>query len=295
MTVADLEQSVRGSLRQAGLLQYVDEEETQFLEFPEGWFAEIALKDGSKVPDVENIVRRFKIDLQREQAVELDEIVRPVWKLTKIERVGSSVSFPGLEQAVRFIAALESGSLTCAVRIDVTEAALGVIHEKLSKTQVPEDAALREVVGEFLKTQLSHGGSRHWDPRRESRLELDAAALTYLFGLRDAYERLKQSIDEIFNPTIIGVRKKIIESFVRSMSYAHGARKVRRFQDALTDLPAASGGAYSARQKFATNYEFYELLLDEEKRDLEAYYLDQVAKAEKDFPDFKSQYSVVFD
>jgi hypothetical protein len=292
MTVADLEHSVRGSLRQAGLLQYLDEEETQFLEFPDGWFAELVVKDGSKVREVESVVQRFKADLRREQAVELDEIVRPVWRLAKIERVGPSVSFPELEPAVRFAAGLQSGSLSCNVTVDVTEAALGVIRERVKRTGAPEDAALLEVVGEFVKFELAHGGKSYWDPRRDSRLELNAGALMYLFGQRDAYERLKQSIDEVFNPGM-GSRKESVERFVRSMNYANGMRKIGRFQDAL-DLPDP-GGAYSSGQRLPTsNYEFFKLLFDDEKRELESYYLDQVAKAEKDFPDLKTQFPAVF-
>ncbi len=293
MTVADLEQSVRGSLRQAGLLQYLDEQETQFLEFPDGWFAEIVVKDGSKLPEVESAVQRFKTDLQRDHGVELDEIVRPVWNVTAIEQVGQSVSFPGLEPAVRFRVELRSGSLSCAVTVDVTEAVLGLIRERVGKTQAPEDVALAEVVREFMRTQLAHGGKSYWDPRSDSRLELGAAALMYLFGQRDAYERLKQSVDEVFNPGV-GSRNESTERFFRLMNYAHGMRKVRRFQDALTDLPGP-GGAYSPGQRLPTsNYELYDLLFDDEKRELESYYLDQVAKAERDFPDLKSQFPAVF-
>jgi hypothetical protein len=294
MTGTDLEKSVKESLRAADLLQYVDEGESQFLEFPDGLFAELVVKDGSKLPAVENIVQRFKADLHRSQEVELDEIVRPVWSVAKIERMGPSVSFPGLEPAVRFTVVLQSGSLSCTVEVDVTEAALGMIRERLNETKAPEDAALQEIVSEFMKMQLSHGGRSYWDPRRDSRLELNAAAMMYLFGRRDAYERLKQSIDEIFSPTV-GSRKETVESFIRSMSYAQGGRKIRRFQDALTDLPGP-GGAYKPGERLPRgNYELYELLFDDEKRDLESYYLDQVAKAEKDFPNLRDVFRAVFE
>jgi hypothetical protein len=293
MTVSDLEQSVRGSLRQAGLLQYVDEDETQFLEFPDGWFAEIVLKDGSKLLEVESIVRKFKTDLQREQAVELDEIIRPVWNVARIEGVGSGITIPGLESALRFNVVLQSGDLSCTVTVDVTEAALGMIREKLSKTGAPEESALREIVSEFMKFELSHGGKSFWDPRRDSRLELDAGALMYLFGQRDAYLRLKQSIDEVFNPGV-GRERESVERFVRSVNYAQGTRKIGRFQDAMTDLPGP-GGAYSPGQRLPTsNYELFQLLFDDEKRVLESYYLDQLARAEKKYPELKAQYPGAF-
>ncbi|HEV2379248.1 MAG TPA: hypothetical protein VG206_05560 [Terriglobia bacterium] len=293
MTVSDLEESVRGSLRQAGLLQYVEESETQFVEFPDGWLAEIVLKDGSKLPEVESIVRKFKTDLQREQAIELDEIVRPVWNIAKIERIGPSVTVPGLESALRFNVTLQSGDLACTATVDVSEAALGMIRERLSKTGAPEQFALQEIVSEFMKFELSHGGKSYWDPRRDSRLTLDAGALMYVFGQRDAYERLKQSIDEVFYPGM-GQEQESIERFVRSMNYAHGMRKIGRFQDALTDLPGP-GGAYSSSQRSPTsNYELYGLLFDDEKRVLESYYLGQLAEAEKKYPHLKAQYPAVF-
>ncbi len=306
MTEADLQQCVKDSLRAAGLLQYLDEDESQFLEFPDGWFAEIVIKDGSKLPEVETILRRLKADLQRKQAIELDEIVRPVWGVAKIERIGPSVSFPGLEPAVRFAVTLRSGGLSCAVVVDVTEAALGMMRERVSQTKAPQDAALEEVVGEFVKLQVSHGGTNYWDPRKDPRLELNAAAFMYLMGHRDALRRLKGEIKVIFGARseneILGLgstspgqadsRRDQIRAFAQSLEFA-GVR-IEDFDNALLYLPAP-GGAFQPGQRLPTsNRELYETLFDEEKQELRSHYLLRVHEAMEDYPDLKKEFPKVF-
>ncbi len=306
MTVADLEQSVRGSLRQADLLQYLDEEETQFLEFPDGWFAEIVVKDGSKLPEVESVLQKFKADLQREQAVELDEIVRPAWNVATIKRAGPSVSFPGLEPAVEFIVVLESGSLPCKVTVDVTKGALELIREKVRDTKAPEDVALHKIVHEFMKLQLSHGGTSYWDPRKEPRLELNAAAFMYMMGRRDSFERLKSSIDNVFGGRtenqILGIedtattmadrRRNQIRAFVGSLNFA--GMRIRDFEQALRHLPGP-GAAFARGQQFLTlNSELYQTLFDDEKEKLREYYLHEVGYAEEDYPELAKEFPTVF-
>lgn len=297
MTVADLEQSVRGSLQEAGLLQYLDEDRTQFLEFPDGWFVEIVVKDGSKLPEVERVVQRYKEHLRRNEAGELDEIVRPVWNVKAIERVsGPSVSFPGLEPGVRFSVVLQSGSLSCAVTVNVTEGALALIREKLRDTKAREDAAVQEIVNAFMNLWLSQGGKSYWDPRKDSdsRLELNAAAFMYLMGHRDAYERLKKSIDsavkldkellkqQTTEAILRGpdLTRKSVEAFAKQLSDAQV--KIMDFERVLPYLPGTG------------NYELYSALLDFEKDKLKSYYLDGVRKAGEDFPDLKQQFPAVF-
>jgi len=294
MTVTDLEQSVRGALQEAHLLQYLDEEGTQFLQFPDGWFAEIVVKDGSKLPDVERVVQRYKEHLRCNDAGELDEIVRPVWTIAEIERVGPSVSLPGLEPGVRFTVLLQSGSLSCPVTVDVTEGALTLIREKLAETNAPEDTAIREIVEEFMNLWLSQGGTSYWDPRRDSRLELHAGAFLYLMGHRDAYDRLKRSIDNALkldrglleqkttDEILRGpdLRLKSVEAFAQRLSDRQV--KIWDFERVLPYLPGAG------------NSELYSALLDFEKDMLKNYYMDSVRRAVEDFPDLSRRFPSVF-
>lgn len=297
MTVVDVEQSVRGALQEAGLLQYLDEGQTQFLEFPDGWFAEIVVKDGSKLSEVETIVERYKEHLRRNDAGDLDEIVRPVWSIAKIERVGPSVSFPGLEPAVRFDVTLQSGSLSCDVQVDLTEGALALIRERLHETNAPEDSALQEIVREFVNLELSHGGESYLDPRRGSRLELGAAAFMYLMGHRDPTRRLKQGINSVFGRISedeiwdelkgsCDKRRERVRSFFAALKRAGVA--MRDFENVVLYLgqPEQGPGSESGLPS-ALNRELFSMLLDFEKGELKKYYVEQVEKSLKDFPDLK--------
>jgi hypothetical protein len=305
MTVTDLEKSVRGTLQEAGLLQYLDEDQTQFLEFPDGWFAEVVVKDGSKLSEVERVVERYKEHLRRNDADDLDEIVRPVWSIAKVERVGPSVSFPGLEPAVRFVVTLQSGSLSCDVKIDLTEGALALIRERLHETEAPEDTALQEIVCEFVNLELSHGGESYWDPRRGSRLELGAAAFMYLMGHRDALKMLKAEIDAVFggrtedqilglgsgSPGQVNRQLDEIRGFVQGLDFS-GVR-IEDFENALLYLPGP-GGAFRPGQRLPTsNRELYETLFDDEKADLRSIYLSRVREALEDYPELKKEFPKV--
>jgi hypothetical protein len=294
MTVIDLEQSVKGSLRTANLLQYLDEEQSQFLDFPDGWFAEIVVKDGSMLPKIETILQGFKTGLKRDQGIELSEIVRPIWNISKIERVGPSVSFPGLEPAVRFSVGLQSGSLPCTVRVDITEAALALIREKLRDTKAPEDAAVYELVQEFVRLWLSHGGTSFWDPRQESRLELNAPAFMYLMGHRDAYERLKKSVDSALKLDKGLLKQKTTEEILRGPDW--NRKSVEAFARQLADAQVKSADFERVLSCLpgTGNGELYSALLDFEKDNLKNYYLDSVRKAEEDYPDLKQQFPSVF-
>jgi len=297
MTVVDVEQSVRGALQEAGLLQYLDEDQTQFLEFPDGWFAEVVVKDGSKLLEVERIVERYKEHLRRTDAGDLDEIVRPVWSIAKIERVGPSISFPGLEPAVRFGVTLQSGSLSCEVKVDLTEGALALIRERLHETKAPEETALQEIVREFVNLELSHGGESYWDPRRGARLELGAAAFMYLMGHRDPTRRLKQGINSVFGRISedeiwdelkgsCDKRRERVRSFFAALKRAGVA--ARDFENVVPYLGQPELGPASGSGLPSTlNRELFSMLLDFEKGELKKYYVEQVEKSLKDFPEMK--------
>lgn len=287
MTVVDLEQSVRGALREAGLLQYVDEDQTQFLEFPDGWFAEIVVKDGSKLRDVERVVQRYKERLRRNEAGDLDEIVRPVWTIAKLERVGPSVSLPGLEPAIRFNVTLRSGGLSCNVKVDFTDGAIELTRKRLRETKAPEETALEELVHEFMELHLTQGGRSFWDPRRVSRLELDAAAFMAIMGRRDSVELLKASIEAVFNPPE-HVRLDSIRSYLKLVSM--GGRNAHDFKSVLADLPGPGGAFHSGDKLPTSNYELYSTLFDSEQEALRRFYLDHLRKAEMDFPELKNEF-----
>jgi len=299
MTVTDLEQSVRGALQQAGLLEYLDEGQTQFLEFPDGWFAEIVVRDGSRLAEVERVVERYKERLRRNDAGELDEIIRPLWTVAKIERAGPSVSFPGLEPAIRFAVTLRSGNLGCEVQVDLTEGALALIRERLHDTKAPEDTALQEIVREFVNLELSHGGQSYWSPRRDPHLELGTAGFMYLMGHRDPTRRLKQAINSVFGRISqdeiwdelkgsCDKRRKRVRSFFAALKRAGVA--ARDFENVVLYLgqPEQGPGSESGLPS-ALNRELFSMLLEFEKDELKKYYVEQVEKNLEDFPELKDE------
>ena len=83
MTSFELGNLIKDRLAAAGLAQYLDEAKEQYLEFPDGFFAEVVLKDGAKLSEAQRIVKSIEEEL-RKQGVELDAIVRR--KIASIKR-----------------------------------------------------------------------------------------------------------------------------------------------------------------------------------------------------------------
>lgn len=304
MKTIDVEQSIRGSLQEAGLLQYLDEDKSQFLEFQDGWFVEIVVKDGSKLPAVESIIQKCKEQLRGKESGELTEIVRPSWTVAEINAHGPSVSFPGLQRAIRFSVVLQSGSLNCTVTVDVTEGALALIREKLHSTEAPEEMALKELVREFMKMQLALGGESYWDPRRDSRLEFDAAAFMYLMGRRDPVRRLQGAIDSVFGRVsqeeiwdeLKGKRDQRlgrVRSFFSTLQRRGVA--IQHFEEALPYLSQnQEGRGHQTDSPNPMNAELYSMLLDFEKGDLKKFYMELVDKNLKDFPQLRNEFPDLF-
>src|SRR5271168_4835315 len=171
MTSTELEQVVKERLDSIGLWDAIDKHKSQFLEFPDGLFAELVLGDGTMLVDVERIARELQASL-RKQDVDLDVIVRCIWTVKDIKdpvpaAEGSGVRFP-------WTAVLASGNLIANVEVDVTLLATLEIKRKFAaEYQSDGKAVVKEVIKEFLKLQLSFGGETYWDPIRHPRQELN--------------------------------------------------------------------------------------------------------------------------
>lgn len=200
MTPTGIENLIRNALSTAGLWQIVDQNESQFLEFPDGFFAEVVLNDGSKQVDAERVVRDVEGSL-RKQGTDLDVIVRSrwnverVWKVEHVEHAGTTGAAMGRPRfSETFEVILASGGQRTTVTVDVTHPVwLGIAHWSPGlppdpefgpiDTSTPEQTdRVKDFVIQFLKLRLSLGGSNYWDPIREPSLELDEAALQYLTG-----------------------------------------------------------------------------------------------------------------
>lgn len=177
MTSTEVEKLIQEALTAAGLWQEVDQHKSQFLEFPDGLFTEIVLNDGSKLVDAERVVRDVEASL-RKQGTELSVIVRSIWTVQSVEEP----RYFGDPAKAAWPATLVSGGLTTRVEVNVTLGAIQEIRRHSGASGKPQDetAAVREVVREFLKLQLSLGGVSRWDPLQDREQELNEAALLYL-------------------------------------------------------------------------------------------------------------------
>jgi len=183
MTSTELEKLTRDELTNVGLWRVVDRHKSQFLEFPDGVFAEVVLADGSKLEDAEGVLRALRENL-RKQGIELDAIVRATWTVENIGDPRPSIDISGdIRLATVFQVRLVSGGATADVDVVMDPPVVLGIRRKLlsaSAKSLDEIAVMKEVVREFLNLELALGGESYWDPKRYRKRELSEAALDYL-------------------------------------------------------------------------------------------------------------------
>jgi hypothetical protein len=295
MRTAELETILRGELNSAGLGSVLSEERSQFLEMSDGFFAEIVLNDGSSLHMAENLVRRVKDELKH-KGVELDAVVRAVWKVKEINFIGPARSVSGgLKGALEFEAVLESGSRECPISVEVSLAALNVLREKLAlfdKVGFPgwaEDGdvdtdTLRKMVKEFVALQLSFGGASAWDPVLFPKLQITEQAVVYLLPDSEAYVRLKVAIDDLLvlpdgSPNVMALR-----SFVRCVRSAgrsiqdYGDQAVLSCFNGLISGGSCAGSGSTRRDAWA----LYQSLGDPDRKRLKEHHLKRLSQAQKD-------------
>ena len=294
MRTAELETVFRDKLEGAGLVAALNEDQSQFLDLSDGFFAEIVVNDGSKLALAERIVRNVKEELE-ERGVGVDSIVRAVWTVKEISFIGAARALSGgIKAALEFEAILESGSRQCRVSIELTLAALNKLREKLALSEkvgfpgwakdgdVDEDS-LRKMVAEFLDFQLSTGGASYWDPIRFPKLELDESAVSYLIPDTKAFQQLLAAINRYLG-------NSAIEDSLRDLN-SRGV-KVRDFQRVLPDLANYLGGSFGPGERLATNaLTLFQALGDVERKRLRQYYSRKVEGIPEEL---KRKYPTIF-
>ena len=172
---------IKQRLESAGILQHVDRDRSQLLDFPEQYFVEIVLNEGSHLESASRIIGELRAELEKE-GVQLDTIIRALWKVKDDVQKFPPAVYPETEGtyilAVPFIATLQSGSRVQRVWVDMTPGA----YEKLKHAGREDDESLCGTVADFLRLQLSIGGASYWDPIRNPRQKLDDAAVLYLLS-----------------------------------------------------------------------------------------------------------------
>ncbi|HXY77725.1 MAG TPA: hypothetical protein VEH47_02870 [Candidatus Acidoferrales bacterium] len=181
MTATELEKLIREELTRAGLWQLVDQHKSQFLEFPDGLFAELVLNDGSKVVDVERIAREVRQEVKK-QGSDLDVIVRSMWAVKEIGNpIPAIAPSGGLMAAWRVPVTLVSGDARRDVQVDVLYSVVLEIKQRIAGKGLDETSAVKEIVREYIEMELSRGGESYWDPIHYPQQEINGSALVYLF------------------------------------------------------------------------------------------------------------------
>jgi hypothetical protein len=181
VTTTKLEELIKERFAAAGLAESLDEEQEQYLEFPDGFFAELVLKDASELARAKRVVRAAREELEK-QGIELNAIVRPRWEYRGVASIVQGAN------PLVFRATLQSGKRSQQVTVNVTRPAYELIRKRvMDRVGGTEDDVISEalrVVSSFLHAELSRGGEAYWDPLEDPERELNEEALMYVYGER---------------------------------------------------------------------------------------------------------------
>ena len=288
MTESELEQLVLEQLRQAGIVNVVDRDLSQFLWLGNNFFAEIVLTDGSKQADAERILKNLVTDLQDKGTI-LDIVVRSKWQVIEVHYIDiARTAEGGFRTALDFRAKLQSGTKEIEIRVDVTIAALSVLRQKLGKSDFtmhigwsPEkgdvgEANIVAAVKAYLEKLLSQGGTSYWDPLLDKHLDLNESAMSYVLGHSTAFRELYAAITDAFS-------MQVRQSFLKSLALS-GVQPTD-FDKVLPELSNLLGGAYRRGQKFSVSArELFESLTRGEQELIKSYFLNQYQKLEAENP-----------
>jgi hypothetical protein len=254
------------------------------------------LNDGSKLAGAERIVRTVKEQFE-EKGVQVDSIVRAVWRVKEINFVGPARAVSGgLKAALEFEAILESGSRQCKVTIELTLAALNKLREKLAlaeKVGFPgwarngdvDEATLRKVVAEFLDLQVASGGESYWDPILFPKVELSEWTVSYLIPDTKAFQQLVAATNHFLGDSAI--EDSLFELNSRPVKV-----KVHDFQRVLPELSDHLGGAFRPGEDLQTNaLTLFQALGDVERERLRQYYSKKVDEIPEEL---KRKYPALF-
>ena len=286
ISTSELRTTLEKHLREAGLDRFVNAERSQFLDFRGEVFAEIVLNEGSVLNEVQKIVQLASEEMMA-HGVHLDSVVRAAWEIASVEYSGHHSLGPNktLRAAEQFRVVLRSGTKECRVIVDVTWAAIELLERKLGLSESENELALppghvvRElvtpIVERFLEQALSRGGTSYWDPVQFSQMELTATDMSFLIGQTTAFEELRQTVSDAFEPPVL-------DSFLGSLSVS-GIKKIRDFDAVLPELSNMLGGAYRKGDTFSTSAsELFRRLDRTEQELLRRYYQGKIEHLSQD-------------
>lgn len=178
MAVTDIQAQLEGRLDQAGLLPYLDKEESRFVDLEDDFFVELVAYDSTKLPEFGRIVEEVKSGNPR-----VKTLVRAHWS---IESVGQPAqAYDTKTGAPRFAALypvnLKSGQGTQQIWVEVTTLASMVFKN--------HGLDVEDLVREFVAERLSKGGASYWDPERFPQVEINANMAEYIASRKSAIKQ----------------------------------------------------------------------------------------------------------
>ena len=165
MTAAEFERNAKQRFQAASLLADFDSDRSRFLEFPDGLFVEIVVRDGAKLGQFQSVVD----ELTASAGERVDLIVRAGWKLVNVNSPQPAYSSGGgLRAAELYPVELVSGTARHQAIVEVTLLAKLYFRDH---GIVGDD--IKAIVEEFVNEQLKKSGASYWDPVRSPELEIN--------------------------------------------------------------------------------------------------------------------------
>jgi hypothetical protein len=290
---AQVEESIERRLREAGLSKFVNREQSQFLDMQDEVFVEVVLNDGTALGDVEKIIRETARELKT-HGVKLDSVVRAIWEILDVSFVGPSRSADGgLRAASLYDVTLKSGNRQHHVAVDVFWGALEFLKQKrglgkLTSKNKPDfqNELVAKAVWSFVQHQLSMGGTSYWSPVLYPRLEMNDAAMLFVFGQSTTFNELWQAVSDAFE-------HPVVDSFFGSLSASR--QKIQNFDAVLPELSNLLGGAYRKGATFSTSAnELFHKLDRSEQELLKKYFYARVELLKTESPELIRKFPKMF-
>lgn len=178
MTVTDIQAQTEGRLNQAGLLPYLDKEESRFVDLDEDFLVELVARDSTKLPEFGRVAEEV-----RSENPKVKTLVRAHWDIAGVGQpmpaYDTKTGTPRL--AALYPVDLRSGRGTKQVLVEVTTLASMVFKDY--------GLDVEEVVRDFVAEQLSKGGASYWDPERFPQLEINGNMAEYIASRKSVAKR----------------------------------------------------------------------------------------------------------
>lgn len=293
LTSNQVEELIERQLRDARISNFVNRAHSQFLDMQDSLFVEIVLDDATYLEDVGKILRNTAQELKA-QDITLESVVRALWEILDVNFVGPSRSADGgLRAASMYDVTLKSGNRQHHIAVDVFWGASEFLKQKrglgklTSKSRGEfQNELVAKAVWSFVQLQLSAGGTSCWDPLLYPRLEMNDAAMLFVFGQSTAFSELWQAVSDAFDPPVV-------DSLLGGLVVSR--KKIQNFDAVLPELSNMLGGAYRRGATFSTSAdELFNKLDRSEQELLKKYFSARVELLKTESPELIRKFPKAF-